>query len=249
MNVVTEEYLRTLLKKNIPREFKINKKTIVTPSAREYLNEKNIKLIIDEMNSTEHDEIEKPKHLIPIEPSGRHVHLKREDIDILFGKDYQLTISKELSQPGQYQYKERVMLIGPKNVIKNVSILGPPRDRSQAEVSRTDALSLGVNPPLRESGNLEGAASIYISGKKGVVEIVEGLIVAKAHIHMTPNDAKNMKIKDGDRVNIRVKSDRPIIFEDVLVRVNKNYKLNMHIDYDEANACGFQSDTMGELIL
>lgn len=249
MNLITEDYLRNLFKKDIPTEFKINKKTIITPSAREYLKEKNIELIIHESNSIMSDTAKQTNHLIPIEASGRHVHLKKEDIDRLFGEDYQMTINRELSQPGQYQYMERVTLIGPKNIIKNVSILGPARNRTQVEVSKTDALTLGLDPPIRESGDLDGAASIYIASEKGVIKVEEGLIIAKAHIHMTPEDAKKMKLEDRDIVKVRVKSQRPILFEDILVRVNKNYKLNMHIDYDEANACGFQPGIMGELVL
>lgn len=249
MNLVTEDYLRTLFKKEIPEEFKVNRKTIITPSAREYLQEKKVDLIIDDSNSTRTGAKHLIKHLIPIEASERHAHLTEEDMTKLFGEDYQMTINKELSQAGQYQYKEKVKLIGPMNMFRNVLVTGPAKDRSQVKLSRSDALTLGLNPPIREFGDLDGAASIYLGGTEDIIKIEEGLIIVKAHIHMTLEDAKKMNLKDRDLVKIRVKSSRPITFEDVLVRVNEKCTLSsMYIDFDEANACGFEPGIMGELV-
>jgi len=185
---------------------------------------------------------------IPIEASGRHIHLRREHVEILFGKDYEMKSRKELSQPGQYQCEERVTLIGPKGVIENVAVLGPERDRTQVEISKTDSRQLGLNPPVRDSGDLNGSETIYISTKKAVVKAKESVIVAKKHIHMTNEDVLRLKLKDEDTVNVRVKSDRPIVFEDVVIRISDKYKLSMHIDFDEANASSFENGMVGEII-
>ncbi|OYT15703.1 MAG: propanediol utilization protein [Bacteroidetes bacterium 4572_77] len=186
--------------------------------------------------------------LIPIEASAKHVHLSQEHIDKLFGKGYKMTKKRELSQPGQFLCEERVRIIGPKNVIEGVAILGPPRKRTQVEISMTDARILGMNPPLRESGNLEGSSNIYIAGEKGIVDARESVIIAKRHIHMSFEDAQKFNVENNQSVKVRVKSMRPVVFEDVIVRVSDKYKLSMHIDYDEANAAGFENGVMGELI-
>ncbi|RKD27208.1 phosphate propanoyltransferase [Caminicella sporogenes] len=185
---------------------------------------------------------------IPIEVSARHVHLSKEHIEKLFGRDYNMSKKKDLSQPGQFQYEERVMLIGPKGILRGVAILGPAREKTQVEISKTDAVVLGINPPVRESGNLEGSEKIYIATEKAVVEAMESVIIAKRHIHMTPEDAKKFGVEDKQLVSVKVKSDRPVVFEDVLVRVNKEYKLSMHIDFDEANASGYKEGVVGEII-
>jgi putative phosphotransacetylase len=194
-------------------------------------------------------EILEPSNEVPIEASGRHVHLSREHVELLFGKDYKLKKKKELSQPGQYQCEERVILIGPKGVIQNVAVLGPERDKTQVEISKTDAISLGVDAPIRESGDLEGSGTLFIATENAVVKAEESVIIAKRHIHMTREDAKRLKVKDKDIVKVKVKSDRPIIFEDVVVRVSDRYKLSMHIDYDEANASNFRKGIKGEILL
>lgn len=187
-------------------------------------------------------------NIIPIEASGRHIHLSKEHVEVLFGKGYELKKKKELSQLGQYQCEERVTLIGPKGVIENVAILGPERGRTQVEISKTDARQLGINPPVRDSGDLDGSEIIYIATRKAVIEAKESVIVAKRHIHMNSEDALKLKVKDKDIVNVRVKSDRPIIFEDVVIRVSDKYKLSMHIDFDEANASSFRNGMVGEII-
>ena len=186
---------------------------------------------------------------IPVEASGRHVHLSRQHIGQLFGEHYQMTKKKDLSQPGQFQCNERVTLIGPKGVLQGVAILGPARDRTQVEVSISDARVLGIAPPVRESGHLDGAGSIYIAAEKAVIEARESVIISKRHIHMTPADAARFDVKDRQIVSVRVKGERSIVFEDVVVRVNDAYRLNMHIDFDEANAAGFCPGVVGEVIL
>lgn len=184
---------------------------------------------------------------IPIGVSARHVHLCREHIDILFGKGYQLNKKKEL-MGGQYAAMECVTLVGTKlRAIENVRILGPERKATQVEVAKTDAIRLGVNPPIRESGKTEGSAPIALVGPKGAVYLEEGCIVAKRHIHMSPEDAKRFGVTNGQSVDIRFDSERGGTFEDVLIRVDDSFTLEMHIDTDEANGLGV-GKTMGILL-
>jgi len=186
---------------------------------------------------------------IPIEASARHVHLSENHIEELFGMNYRMSKKKDLSQPGQFQYNERVTLIGPKGVLKGVAILGPARDKTQVEISKTDARILGINPPVRESGDLDGSEKIYIATEKAVIEANESVIIAKRHIHMTPEDAKRLGAEDKQLVKVKINSDRPVVFEDVVVRVNSRYKLSMHIDFDEANGSGCEDGILGEIII
>ena len=184
---------------------------------------------------------------VPIGISARHVHLCREHIDILFGKGYELNKKKDL-MGGQYAAQECVTLVGTKlRAIENVRILGPERKKTQVEVARTDAIRLGINPPVRESGNTAGSAPIALIGPKGAIYLEEGCIVAKRHIHMSPADAKQFGVTDGQIVKVRFDSDRGGIFEDVLIRVDETFTLEMHIDTDEANGLGV-GKTMGILI-
>lgn len=184
---------------------------------------------------------------VPIGISGRHVHLCREHVDILFGKGYQLTQKKEL-MGGQYAANETVTIVGVKlRAIENVRILGPERKESQVEVSKTDAIRLGLKPPVRESGDIAGSAPIALIGPKGVVYLKEGCIVAKRHIHMSPADAKKFGVVDGQKVSIKIDNDRGGIFEGVQIRIHDTYTLEMHIDTDEANGLGVGND-MGILI-
>lgn len=192
--------------------------------------------------------LNKNNRIIPVEVSARHAHLSKADVEKLFGKGYTLTPKRELSQPGEFLSNERIMVIGPKGVIKNVAVLGPERENTQVELSRTDAISLGINPPLRESGNIKGSAPILISSGKEIIKLDEGTIVAKRHVHMTPDVAKNFGLKDKQIVSVKILSDRPVVFQDVLIRVSANYTLNMHIDFDEANACDFKKGTKGEIL-
>jgi len=186
--------------------------------------------------------------LIPIEASGRHTHLSQSDVDKLFGRGYQLTPKRELSQPGQFLAEEKIRIIGSRGVIENAAVLGPVRSSSQIELSRTDAFKLGIDAPLRFSGDIKNSASAFIASKNNVVKMEEGVIIAKNHIHMTPEDAERLDVIDGEIVSIETLTERPIIFKDVLIRVDKDYHLNMHIDYDEANACLFKAGDMGRII-
>ena len=184
-----------------------------------------------------------------VETSARHVHVSREHLDILFGKGYELTVKKELSQPGQFACTERVDVVGSKKTLSGVSILGPVRSATQVELSLTDARSIGVNAPIRESGDIAGTGSCKLVGPCGEVELTEGVIAAKRHIHMTKADAAEYGVADKDIVSVKVDSaDRSLVFGDVVVRVSDSYALAMHIDTDESNAAGCVPGMMGEVI-
>lgn len=191
---------------------------------------------------------ESTENTIPIEASGRHVHLSQHDLEKLFGQGYQLNPVRELSQPGQYLAEEKLKLIGPKGIITGAAVLGPARNSTQVELSKTDAVSLGVAAPLRLSGKTENTASLFIASKKHVIQLEEGVIIAKRHIHMTPQDAQKLGLSDREIVDVEALTERPVIFKDVLVRVNENFNLNMHLDYDEANACLLQKGDRGKII-
>ncbi len=172
-----------------------------------------------------------------IETSARHVHVSQEALETLFGKGYALTAKKDLSQPGQYACEERVTVVGPKKELKGVSILGPVRPATQVELSATDARSIGVGIAIKESGDIAGTPGCKLVGPEGEIEISEGVIVAKRHIHMTPADAEKLGVKDKDIVSVKADSEeRSCIFGDVVVRVSDKFALAMHIDTDEANA-------------
>ena len=186
---------------------------------------------------------------ILVETSARHVHLSREHLDILFGAGYELTVKKDLSQPGQFACAERVDVVGPKKTIAGVSILGPTRPSSQVEISLTDARSIGVSAPIRESGDTAGSGACKLVGPCGEVELAEGVIAAKRHIHMTPADAAEFGVQDKDVVGVQVETDgRALTFGDVVVRVSEKFALAMHIDTDESNAACAAPGTMGTLI-
>lgn len=187
---------------------------------------------------------------IPVGVSARHIHLTQEHVDILFGKGYQLTKLKDLSQPGQFACKEQLTLIGPSlKAIEGVRVLGPVRKKSQVEISKTDSFVLKVNPPVRESGDVEGSAPITILGPKGVVELKEGCILANRHIHMSPADAQRFGVKDGDYVATdTVGNGKRTTLWDVQIRVSDKFVLEMHLDTDDANACGIGNGSKVELI-
>ena len=183
-----------------------------------------------------------------VETSARHVHLTKEDVETLFGAGYQLTNKKDLSQPGQFACEEKVTVVGPKGSIK-ASILGPTRPASQVELSLTDARTAGlVCVPVRESGDVAGSVACKIVGPCGEVELSEGVIVAKRHIHMTPADAAELGVSDKEIVEVRLNTARPLTFGDVVVRVSDKFALAMHIDTDEANAAGAAGNVMGEIV-
>lgn len=184
-----------------------------------------------------------------VETSARHVHLTEQDFKTLFGEDANLTVKKNLSQPGQYACEERVTIVGPKKELSGVSILGPFRANSQVELSATDARSIGLPIVIRESGDLVETPGCKIVGPKGTIEINSGVIVAKRHIHATPEDAAELGIKDKDVVMVKVNTkERSLIFGDVVVRVSPKFALAMHIDTDESNAGNVASGTMGEIV-
>lgn len=203
------------------------------------MNELLVDSIVDEIKS---------KMSVLVEASGRHVHLSQSDADILFGKGYKFKIKKALSQPNQYAYEERVTLTGPKGVIRNVAILGPCRKETQIEISMTDARVLGIDAPVRLSGNTDDTPGCTISTEAASIETKKGVIIAKRHIHLTPYDAKRFNVKDKDNVKIKVFAKRPLIFEDTEARVDEGFSTAMHIDYDEANACGFFNNCKGIII-
>lgn len=184
-----------------------------------------------------------------VETSARHVHVSRRVLNILFGEGYELTHKKDLSQPGQFACEERVQVIGPKSSFPAVSILGPVRPETQVELSAGDARAIGVKAPIRESGDLKGSAGCKIVGPKGEVELEDGVIIAKRHIHATPEDAEKYNLADKQIVSVKVDTpERSLIFGDVVVRVSKNYALAMHIDTDESNAAGCTPGLMGEIL-
>ena len=185
---------------------------------------------------------------ILVETSARHIHVSREDLDILFGKGFELSNKKNLSQPGQFATNEKVEVVGPKGSMK-MSILGPCRKQTQVEVSATDARSMGLDAPIRESGVLKGSAPCKVIGPCGEIEIKEGVIVAKRHIHFNEQDGKNFNVKDGEIVMVKIGTpERAIIFDDVTCRVSDKYALAMHLDVDEANAANCKGEVFGEVI-
>lgn len=184
-----------------------------------------------------------------VETSARHVHLSPADLATLFGEGYKLTWKKDLSQPGQFACEERVTVVGPKKELKGVSVLGPERKQTQVELSMTDARSIGIAAPIRESGDLAGSGACKLIGPKGEIEISEGVIVAKRHIHATTADAEALGVKNGDIVSVKLDTDgRSLIFGDVVVRVSDSYALAMHIDTDESNAASCPRDAVGEIV-
>ncbi|NLM83232.1 MAG: phosphate propanoyltransferase [Clostridiales bacterium] len=188
------------------------------------------------------------KKLITIEGSGKHCHVTRKTLDTLYGEGFELVPKKMLSQPGQFASEQKVTLVGPKGQT-TLTIIGPCRKADQVELSFTDARALGFNPPIRESGDLEGSPGCKLIGPKGEVEIDKGVIVAKRHIHLTPEDAEKFGIKDKQIVKIRVGGERGLIFDEVVARVSPEYATFAHLDYDEINAAALFGDPVGEILL
>ena len=184
---------------------------------------------------------------VELEASGRHVHITREQARILFG--HPLTPKRPLSQPGQFLANERVTVIGPKGEFQNVAVLGPERKEGQVEISLTDARHLGIDAPVRQSGDVQGSPGAVLRGSSGTVELKQGVIAAQRHIHLTPEDAKRFRVKDRQVVRLQTYTARPCIFEDVVVRVSPEFAAYVHFDYDEANACGFRKGDLGRIIV
>ena len=183
---------------------------------------------------------------VEMEASGRHVHLTEDQIMTLFG--HELTPAKPLSQPGQFAAKERVTVVGPKGELKNVAVLGPARKEGQVELSLTDARVLGLTVPVRQSGDVRGSPGVNLFGPAGQLRLERGAIAAQRHIHLTPSDAARFGVKDKQMVKLQTFTARPLVFEDVLVRVSPDFAPRVHLDYDEANACGFTSGDFGRIL-
>lgn len=201
------------------------------------MEEKQLKAVVDKVVS---------RLFIELEASGRHVHVTREQAQRLFG--HSLTPKRPLSQPGQFLANERVSVIGPKGEFHNVAVLGPERKEAQVEISLTDGRVLGIEPPVRLSGKVESSPGAMLVGPRGQVQIDCGVIAALRHIHMTPETAKAMGVTHGQTVKLQTYTRRPVIFGDVAVRVSPEYADFVHLDYDEANACGFQPGDLGRIL-
>lgn len=184
----------------------------------------------------------------PVEASARHVHLTKEAVEALFGPGTRLTKKRELSQPGEFLSEQRVRLVTPKGEIANVAVLGPERSAVQVELSLTDARQLGIKAPVNLSGDLSGAGDVYLVGDRGMLAAPGSVIAARAHIHMTPADAQRFGVRDGEVVRVCVEGDRPVTFDRVIVRVKGSFALAMHIDFDEANACGLTGGATGRIV-
>lgn len=183
---------------------------------------------------------------VELEASGRHVHVTKDQAIALFG--HPLTPKRPLSQPGQFLANERVTVLGPKGKFENVAVLGPERKEAQVEVSLTDARTLGVDAPVRLSGEVSGSPGALLEGSRGWVQLRQGVIAARRHIHLTPEDAARFGVKDKQNVNLKVYTARPCVFEDVTVRISPEFASFVHLDYDEANACGFRAGDLGRIL-
>ena len=183
---------------------------------------------------------------LELEASGRHVHVTKNQAIALFG--HPLTPKRPLSQPGQYLANERVSVIGPKGSFENVAVLGPERKEAQVEISLTDGRTLGIDAPVRLSGDVAGSPGAVLEGSRGRVELRQGVVAAKRHIHLTPEDAARFGVKDRQNVKLKVYTSRPCVFEDVTVRISPDFASYVHLDYDEANACGFQKGDLGRIL-
>ncbi|MBS2028224.1 MAG: phosphate propanoyltransferase [Deltaproteobacteria bacterium] len=186
--------------------------------------------------------------VLPVAVSGRHVHLSREDCELLFGPDHELIRSRDVTQPGQYACVEAVSVVGPAATLEQVAVVGPLRAQTQVELSRTDAIRIGVDPPVRESGHLANTPGVILRGPRGSVELRQGAIVALRHLHATPEDARRLGLRDGAHISVRVRGPRALVFEDVVVRVSPSFKLDVHLDTDEANAAGVERGGTCEIV-
>lgn len=186
--------------------------------------------------------------MVEVEVSARHVHLTQEHVEVLFGPGAELIPARPLSQPGQYLSEQRVTLVGPKGKKERTAVLGPVRKATQVELSKSDCVELGVKAPVRESGDVKGSGAITIVGPCGTLEIKEGVIIARNHIHVSAADSLKFGLKDKQKVSVEVLSERPVIFKDVIVRVSDQFRCKMHIDFDEANAAMVSGFTLGQII-
>lgn len=258
MKVLTEIELRSNYRSGLPNEIVIAQGTIVTPAARHYLQERGASLIWQGSGDKVQGTPAKSKDWkcagaarqigkTRLAVSGRHVHLSQQDVEALFGKGYELTKKTELSQFGQYSAEETVVLVGPNGIILGVRVLGPGRNQTQVEISRTDGHRLGIIPPERDSGDLAGTPGITLIGPRGSLNLPEGVITPLRHIHMSTQDAESMGLQDHDKVQVRVSGRRSLVFDEVLVRVREDFHLEMHVDTDEANAASLQTEAEGTI--
>ncbi|OXM13442.1 phosphate propanoyltransferase [Paenibacillus herberti] len=235
MPFITEMQLRASLSKGgLPNPYVLSEGCQLTPAARDFLQSRGI--TVGKSGAMSGKQASPALPDIPIGVSNRHIHLSVEHIEKLFGPGYALSPLKELSQRGQFAAKETVSLAGPKGMLKDVRILGPSRGASQVEISRTDGFQIGIHPPLRLSGVIADTPGIAVYGPKGFVYLEQGVIVAKAHIHMSPGDAQAYGVKNGNRVQVRTHGQRPLDLHEVVIRVDPRFSLDLHIDTDEANA-------------
>ena len=201
------------------------------------------------MNPTEIDGLVQAvldRLFVPLEASGRHVHLTAEQSVALFG--HRLTPERPLSQPGQFLARERVCVIGPKGEFQNVAVLGPERKEAQIEISLTDGKTLGIAPPVHLSGKTDGSPGAILSGPCGQIQVDRGVIAAQRHIHLSPEDGRRFGVTDKQAVRLQTLTDRPVIFENVTVRIHPDFRCAAHLDYDEANACGFRKGDLGRIL-
>lgn len=183
---------------------------------------------------------------VPIEASGRHVHITNQQAQTLFG--HPLTPDRPLSQPGQFLSKERLTVIGPKGRFENVAVLGPERKEAQVEISLTDSRTLGITPPLRLSGKVEDTPGVTLEGPKGTVELSRGVMAAQRHIHLSPEEGRRFGVTDKQVVKLQAFTARPVTFEDVVVRIHPDFRAAVHLDYDEANGCGYRKGDLGRIV-
>ncbi|MGZ9585204.1 phosphate propanoyltransferase [Paenibacillus marinisediminis] len=259
MGFVTETQLRAMLAKGIPNPYPLGDEERLTPAAADFLKSRGIRLArgnkdsrstggsrssessgISGVPGSSSGSAEQHLPLIPVGVSNRHVHLSQEHVERLFGAGHKLTIDRALSQEGQYAAAEKVTLRGPKGELHNVRVLGPAREHSQVEISRSDSFQLGIQTPLRLSGDIAQSPGVMLLGPADTLWLERGLIIAKRHVHMSPADAKLFQVQQGDRIQLRTIADasngRSLVFPDVIVRVDSRYRLDYHIDLDEANA-------------
>lgn len=208
------------------------------------MNENEIRNIVAKVLS----QIENDKKPVPIEASARHVHLSKQAVELLFGAGATLTKKRDLSQPGEFLSEQRLKLVTAKGEIANVAVLGPERKAVQVELSMTDCRTLGIKAPVNLSGDLSGAGDVYLVSDRAVLDAKGSVIVAQNHIHMTPADAEYYGVSDGQSVSVRTNTSRPVSFDNVIIRVNKNFALAMHIDFDEANACLLGKNDTGKIV-
>lgn len=206
-------------------------------------------LVVEELKNNNLLSVNETMTKVPVSISARHIHLQAEHVKELYGKGYQLTKFKDISQPGQYACNEKLTILGPKGKIDNVRVLGPLRNKTQVEVASSEARKLGITPPVRNSGNLKGSAPITIVGPKGSISLEEGCIIADRHIHMTSKDARDFGVNDGQKVSVLVEGAKGGVMDQVTIRVNDRYALDMHIDTDDANAFGLKGNEQLKIII